>query len=226
MALVDVLTGLNALVGIQAALRVRDSTGLGQRVEVNLLQSLLAGLVNQAASTLTTGVSPARLGNAHPSIAPYETLNAADRVIAIAVGNDRQFRNLTEVLELTDLADDPRFATNPQRVAHRDMLHDLLEARLIERPAATWLPLLAAAGVPAGPVNTVAEALELADELGLAGTATIAGAPHVVNPIRLSATPPTYRAGPPRLGEHEGAEWLLDSIPLTVAPAASVLTKE
>ncbi|GAB3127393.1 CoA transferase [Glaciibacter psychrotolerans] len=226
VALVDVLTGLNALVGIQAALRVRDSTGLGQRVEVNLLQSLLAGLVNQAASTLTTGVSPARLGNAHPSIAPYETLNAADRVIAIAVGNDRQFRNLTEVLELTDLADDPRFATNPQRVAHRDMLHDLLEARLIERPAATWLPLLAAAGVPAGPVNTVAEALELADELGLAGTATIAGAPHVVNPIRLSATPPTYRAGPPRLGEHEGAEWLLDSIPLTVAPAASVLTKE
>ncbi len=210
VALVDVLTGLNAVVGIQAALRVRDTTGIGQRVEVNLLSSLLSGLVNQAASTIATGTSPARMGNAHPSIAPYETMNAADRVIAIAVGNDRQFRNLVEVLGLVELADDSRFASNPRRVQNRETLHDLLEARLGEQTAAQWLPRLADAGVPAGPVNTIAEAFELADRLGLSGIVTIADTvptSHVANPIRLSHNPPQYRAVPPALGEHDGADW-------------------
>ena len=210
VALVDVLTGLNAVVGIQAALRVRDTTGIGQRVEVNLLSSLLSGLVNQAASTIATGTSPTRMGNAHPSIAPYETMNAADRVIAIAVGNDRQFRNLVEVLGLVELADDSRFASNPRRVQNRETLHDLLEARLGEQTAAQWLPRLADAGVPAGPVNTIAEAFELADRLGLSGIVTIADTvptSHVANPIRLSHNPPQYRAVPPALGEHDGADW-------------------
>lgn len=213
VALVDVLTGLNAVVGIQAALRVRDETGVGQRVEVNLLSSLLSGLVNQAASTITTGISPVRMGNAHPSIAPYETMNAADRVIAIAVGNDRQFRSLVEVMEISELADDARFASNPLRVHNREVLHELLEARLGERTAAEWLPLLATAGVPAGPVNTVAEAFTLAEALGIPGIVALTGAPgtaptaHVANPIRLSHNPPQYDALPPTLGEHPGANW-------------------
>ena len=114
------LTAQNAVAGILLALRERDRTGLGQRVEVNLLQSLLAALTNQAASTLATGVPPKRLGNRHPSIAPYAVFPAADRDLVIAVGNDRQFRTLAWLLGIPALADDPRFATNAARVAHRD----------------------------------------------------------------------------------------------------------
>lgn len=211
VALVDVVTGQNAVVGILAALRSKEATGRGQRVEVNLLSSLLSGLVNQASSTLATGEAPQRMGNAHPSIAPYETLLTADGPLAIAVGTDRQFEALVRILGVPDLAVDPRFRGNAQRVAHRDALKVLLEEQLGARSAADWAQLLSSAGVPAGKVNSVAEALSLAEDLGLApvveitDTATGRTSQQVANPIRLSATPANYTRVPPLLGEHDGA---------------------
>jgi crotonobetainyl-CoA:carnitine CoA-transferase CaiB-like acyl-CoA transferase len=214
VALVDVLTAQNAVTGILLALRERDRTGLGQRVEVNLLQSLLSALTNQAASTLATRVPPKRLGNAHPSIAPYAVFPAADRDLVIAVGNDRQFRALATLVEKPGLADDPRFATNTARVAHRDRLHAELAAALASTQAVEWVTRFTAGGVPAGLVNDVAEALAFAESLGLDPVAEIARAdaagPHrsVANPIGLAASAPDYRTPPPALGEHGGADWL------------------
>jgi crotonobetainyl-CoA:carnitine CoA-transferase CaiB-like acyl-CoA transferase len=206
VAVVDVLSGLFAAVGILAALRHRDATGAGQRVEVDLLSSLLGALVNQASAYTSGGVVPGRMGNRHPSIAPYELLPAADGDLVLAVGNDRQFRALCAVLGVEDLADDPRFATNPARVANRVALRARLTERLAARPAADWAAACTAARVPAGVVNDVAGAFRLATELGLA---PVVGVPrpdgslvHLVrNPIGLSRTPPTYRSAPAPLPE-------------------------
>ncbi|MFD4421047.1 CaiB/BaiF CoA transferase family protein [Agromyces sp. NPDC058484] len=220
VALVDVLTAQNAVAGILLALRERDRTGLGQRVEVNLLQSLLSALTNQAASTLATGVSPRRLGNRHPSIAPYAVFPAADRDLVIAVGNDKQFGALAGVIGMPELADDVRFATNAARVAHRDLLDAELEAGLATAPAADWVARFTAGGVPAGIVNDVGEAIAFAETLGLdpvveieradAATATSTASAHrsIANPIGLAASAPEYRTPPPALGEHGGADWL------------------
>lgn len=204
VALVDVVCGLFATVGILVALRHRDRTGAGQHVEIDLLSSLLAALVNQGSAYTMAGVVAGRMGNAHPSIAPYEPLAAADGEVVVAVGNDRQFAALAAALGAPELADDPRFATNEARVAHRDALRPLLEARLRERPAAAWAAELPAAGVPAGQVNDVAGAFALAERLGLAPVVEVPRADGSTasltrNPLRLSATPPTYRSGPPAL---------------------------
>ncbi|MDI2098397.1 CaiB/BaiF CoA transferase family protein [Ruicaihuangia caeni] len=213
VALVDVITGLNAVIGIQAALRHADATGRGQHVEVNLLSSLLAALTNQASAAISTGRSPARLGNRHPSITPYETFHAADASLAVAVGNDRQFASFAGVLGMPELADDARFATNQARVGNRDALRSLIEPALAQRPADHWVMALTEARVPAGRVNTVLEGFELAERLGLAPIVEIddpdAGAPgrQVASALRLSATPPVYRSAPPALGAHDGAWW-------------------
>lgn len=213
VALVDVLTGQNAVAGILLALRERDRTGRGQLVEVNLMQSLLSALTNQAASTLATGVPPQRLGNAHPSIAPYAVFRAADRELVIAVGNDKQFRALAEVLAAPSLPDDPRFASNGERVANRAELTALIEERLAAASAAHWVGALSAAGVPAGLVNDVAEAIAFGEALGLEPVAEIAvpGTAHpsrtVANPIGLSQSPAAYRTPSPALDEHAGADW-------------------
>lgn len=211
VALVDVVTGQNAVVGILAALRSREQTGVGQRVDVNLLSSLLSGLVNQASSTLGTGESPRRMGNAHPSIAPYETLRTADGPLAVAVGTDKQFAGLVRVLGVPELASDERFSDNSCRVANRGVLKSLLEEQLSSQSAAQWSELLSEVGVPAGKVNSIVEALELADTLGLAPVVEISDdaasrtSQQVANPIRLSGTPARYRRPPPLLGEHNGA---------------------
>ncbi|MEV6946912.1 CoA transferase [Streptomyces sp. NPDC051172] len=212
VALVDVITGLHATLGILAALRHRDATGEGQRVEVNLLGSLLSAMVNQASAFAVAGVVPGRLGNAHPSIAPYETFPAADRPLAIAVGNDRQFAALAEIVGEPGLALDDRFRTNADRVAHRTELRDILSERLAAAGADHWSSVLLAAGVPAGPVNTLDEAFDFARKLGLPGIVDIPsvsadeaeGAPsrQIANPIALSGTPARYRLPPPRLGQH------------------------
>ncbi|KRC59374.1 carnitine dehydratase [Agromyces sp. Root81] len=216
VALVDVLTGQNAVAGILLALRERDRSGLGQRVEVNLMQGLLSALTNQAASTLATGTPPRRLGNAHPSIAPYAVFHAADRELVIAVGNDKQFRALAAVLGVPALAGDPRFAGNVDRVAHRAELTAAIEERLAAASAAHWVDALSAAGVPAGPVNDVAEAIAFGEALGLDPVAEIDAGPTpngtatsrtVANPIGLSASPAVYRTPPPALDEHAGADW-------------------
>lgn len=218
VALVDVITGLHASLGILAALRHRDATGKGQHVEVNLLSSLLSAMVNQASAFAVAGVVPGRMGNAHPSIAPYETFPAADRPIALAVGNDRQFAALAEAVGDPSLAADDRFRTNTDRVAHRAELRDILSERLGAAGADHWSAVLLAAGVPAGPVNTLDEAFAFAHKLGLPGIVEIPAAAvdgadgvdeapgrpsrQVASPIALSGTPARYRLPPPSLGQH------------------------
>jgi crotonobetainyl-CoA:carnitine CoA-transferase CaiB-like acyl-CoA transferase len=204
VALVDVLAGLFATVGILAALRHRDATGEGQRVDVDLLSALLAALVNQGSAFTIAGAIPARLGNSHPSIAPYELLPTSDGELVVAVGNDRQFAALCEVLGVGALIADRRYTHNSDRVANRAQLHAELEARLRTRPAAEWARGLTAVGVPAGVVNDVGAAFALAQSLGLEPIVSLAredgGAVRLTrNPIRLSKTPPSYRSAPPSL---------------------------
>ncbi|MFJ3791143.1 CaiB/BaiF CoA transferase family protein [Kitasatospora sp. NPDC090091] len=224
VAVVDVLTGLHAAVGVLAALRERDATGKGQVVEVDLLSTLLSSMVNQSAGYTLAGAVPGILGNRHPSIAPYEVFPAADRPLVVAVGNDRQFAALCRGLGAPELAADPRFATNPDRVAHVGALADELSARLRLRTAAEWFAVLTPLGVPCGPVNDLADAFRLADSLGLEPRATVPGPDGepldlVANPINLSRTPPRYAHRPPRLGEHteELRAWL-DAPDAQVAP--------
>lgn len=204
VALVDVIAGLYAAVGILAALEHRRESGEGQLVEVDLLSALLAGLVNQSSAYAVAGVVPERMGNRHPSIAPYELLRCGEGELVLAVGNDRQFADLCEVLGAPGLATDERFATNPARVDNREALRPLLEEALATRPAAEWVELLRDRRVPAGVVNNIAAAFEFAEQLGLDPTIEIPreDGPSVRlprNPIKLSKTPASYRLPPPRL---------------------------
>jgi crotonobetainyl-CoA:carnitine CoA-transferase CaiB-like acyl-CoA transferase len=204
VALVDVVTGLFAAVGILSAVRHRDRTGEGQLVEVDLLSSLLAALTNQASAYTLAGEIPRRLGNAHPSIAPYELFATAEGELVLAVGNDRQFEALCHTIGIPDVARDPSFATNAARVDNRAALRERLEEALAARPATGWVPDLTAVGVPAGEVNTMAGAFELAERLGLEPIVNVpredGGSARLTrNPIRLSATPASYRSAPPAL---------------------------
>jgi formyl-CoA transferase len=212
VALVDVLTSKDAVVGILAALRQREVTGTGRIVEVNLLQSLLASLANQAGSYLATGLSPARLGNQHPSIAPYETLRCADDLLAVACGNDGQFARLCDVLGVPAAAADPRFVDNAARVTSRPALRAVLEDSLATATAAEWQARLTAAGVPAGRVQDVAGGFALATALGLEPLVTAPGAdaPLVAHPVTYSDFTPAPARRPPALAEHDQQvrDWL------------------
>lgn len=203
VALVDVITGMHATIGVLAALNHRRATGQGQSVEVNLLSSLLSALVNQASSYVAGGVVPGILGNAHPSITPYEVYEAADRPIVIAVGNDGQFGKLCDVLGLEGVATDERFATNPARVANRANLNDILTRAFQSSSADHWWQALTAAGVPCGPINSIDQAFELAESLGLEPIVRMDEGGHirrqVANPITFSETPVEYRLAPPDL---------------------------
>lgn len=202
VAVIDVLAGTHALAGILLALAHRDRTGEGQRVDTNLLSVLLSSMVNQASGYLGAEKVPAIMGNRHPSIAPYQTFSTGDRPIALAVGNDKQFTLLARALGLDGLAEDERFTSNALRVRNRDALCDILTTVLRTRGADHWYTLLASVGVPAGPINDMAEAFAFAERLGLTPTVAVPGSPtqQVANPISLSATPPTYRSAPPELG--------------------------
>lgn len=195
VAVVDIITGLHAIYGIMAALHHRERSGRGQHVEVNLLSSVLSALANQSAAYVAGGVVPGAMGNDHPSVVPYSVFSTGDRRIVIAVGNDRQFRRLVEVLGMPALAEDRRFATNESRVENRCELRTLLEDALAGRGADAWSLLLTEVGVPCGPINDLAQAFALAASLGLDPIVSIDGSdvPHVANPVKLSATPPTYR---------------------------------
>ena len=217
VALVDVICGLYTAIGIQAALAERARSGRGQRVHVSLMGAALASLTNQASAYLGAGVVPGRMGNAHPSIAPYETFMAEDRTLALAVGSDRLFRILGEVLGEPGLADDPRFASNAARVEHRAALKQRLASVLETRRAADWVADLRARGVPAGLVNDLAEAFAEAETLGLRpvlATRRSSGdeISTVRSPIDLSRTPITGHRAPPHLGEHDAQirAWLQD----------------
>lgn len=209
VALVDILTGLNAALGIQTALLARTKDGLGQQVKVTLLGSLLSALSNQAQATIDTGTPPRRMGNAHPSIAPYETFTAKDQQLALAVGTDGQFQKLCAVIGRADVAQDPRFQTNPARVANRQTLKQLIEEALKTRCANDWIAKCRTHGIPAGRVNTIDQAFELAESLGIPVYAQTGGdTPQTIaNPLWLSRTPPLYKNPPPEIGEHNGQNW-------------------
>jgi crotonobetainyl-CoA:carnitine CoA-transferase CaiB-like acyl-CoA transferase len=209
-ALVDLVCGLLAATGIQAALAERARTGRGRHVEVSLMDSALAALLNQGSAWVSGGAVPQRRGNRHPSIVPYETFEAADRPFAVAVGNDRLFARLCAAVGLPELADDPRFATNEARVANVDALGAALEGVFRTRPAGHWVAALRAAGVPVGPINRVDEAFALAAELGLEPVDSTHGTPLIAPPLRIDGERPPIRRPPPRLDEHgdEIRRWL------------------
>ncbi len=205
VALVDVITGLHATIGILAALNHRNETGQGQAVEVNLLSSILSGLVNQASGYVSGGVIPKSLGNAHPSISPYEVYPTADRPIVLAVGNESQFAKLCKVLDCSELPTDPKFNSNANRVSHRQELNQVLISKLSKQGADYWWKALTDAGVPSGPINNVAEAFDLAEKMELNPIVEIIHngevRKQVANPITFSETPVEYRSAPPALGE-------------------------
>jgi crotonobetainyl-CoA:carnitine CoA-transferase CaiB-like acyl-CoA transferase len=214
VALVDVIAGLFATVAILAALAERERSGVGQRAEVSLLGSLLAALVNQASGFLGAGAIPTRMGNRHPSIAPYESFAAADGELVVAVGNDRQFGSLCRELGGASLATDPQFATNAVRVEHREELLAALAPLFAARSRTHLAQTLNAAGVPCGPVNDVRDAFAMAASLGLPSIVEMAeGARQVASPISLAATPLAYRRIPPALGADDASvrAWLRGS---------------
>lgn len=212
----DVMAGNHAVIGILAALRHRDATGEGQEVEVNLLSSAMSGLVNHSSAFVAGGVVPYRMGNAHPSVFPYEPLPTADKDLIVAAANDRQFRRLCEVLGRPELADDERFARNRDRTANREELRPHLVEALGAKGAEEWFELLVAAGVPCGPINTIDGGFAMAERFGLDPIVEVGegdrALPMARHPITFSASPAGYRLPPPELDEH-GAElrrWLSD----------------
>jgi crotonobetainyl-CoA:carnitine CoA-transferase CaiB-like acyl-CoA transferase len=202
----DVMAGLHGLIGVLAALQQRNETGRGQHVDVNLLSSAMSGLVNQTAAYTAGGVVPRRMGNAHPSLFPYEVMPTADRDVIITAGNDRQFRSLCEVLGIADVPDDPRFGSNADRTRNRDELRPLLLAELGKWTADDLFLALNQAGVPCGPINTIGEGVEFAESLGLAPRVELGDGDRAVtlvrNPITFGDAALCYDLPPPGLGEH------------------------
>lgn len=207
----DMTTGLYTVIGVLAALRVRDQTGQGQLIDISLLESQAAYLTLLAGDYFATGQPPRPIGNAHASIVPYQVFHSADKDVIIAVGSDRQWAQLCDVLALGPaVRDDPRFATNPVRLANRSTLVELLQARLAAWPSADLLSRLQAAEIPCGPINAVPASL--ADPHYVA-RGNIVEQQHpaagsirsLANPVRLADTPASYRLPPPRLGEHTEA---------------------
>ncbi len=210
VALTDILTGLYSTVAILAALAHRDQSGEGQHIDMALLDVQVACLANQAMNYLTTGTPPKRLGNAHPNIVPYQDFPTADGDFILTVGNDGQFRKFAEVAGQPQWADDPRFATNKQRVAHRAELIPLIRQATVFKTTAEWVAELERAGVPCGPINDLAQMFQdpqvVARGLKVDVPHPLAGSvPQVASPIRLSETPVEYRRAPPLLGEHTEA---------------------
>jgi crotonobetainyl-CoA:carnitine CoA-transferase CaiB-like acyl-CoA transferase len=207
VAVADLFTGMYATVAILAALRHRDTTGEGQVVDMALLDTQVAMLANLGANYLVTRKAPRRAGNAHQNIVPYQVFEVADGHMILAVGNDGQFRKFCEVAGRAELADDPRFARNADRVRHREVLVPELETVMRTRTRADWLATLEAAKVPCGPINSLAEVFD--DPQVRARGMTVA-APHPLNdtlelvasPMKLSATPVSMRRPPPLLGQH------------------------
>ena len=201
VALLDVVTGLYAAVGILAALHDRSRTGRGRHVAVALYDASLAAMVNQAANHLIGGLVPGRLGTAHPNIVPYQAFHAADRPFILAAGNDRLFRRTCEVLERADLADDERFASNEQRVRNRDALVPVLEEEFAARPASRWLELLDAAAVPCAPIRGMDEVFASPEGMDVVEEVEDPGRGEVLrlvrSPIRFDGEPIATRSPPP-----------------------------
>ncbi|MCL5052437.1 CaiB/BaiF CoA transferase family protein [Ferrimicrobium acidiphilum] len=210
----DIMAGMHATIGILAALQERHQSGKGQHVDVSLMASALSGLANHTGAYVLAGVVPYRMGNAHPSLFPYEPLPTKTGDLVVIAGNDSQFRALTEALGAPQLADDPDFARNELRTMHRERLRPILVELLQAKSAEEWFEVLTAANVPCAPIATVDQGLNLAASFGLEPTVVVPtqrGPMEMIrNPIGLSRTPPSYRRGSPALGEHseEIRAWL------------------
>ena len=207
VAIVDLFTGMYASSAILAAVIHRDRSGEGQYIDMALLDTQVAMLANISSNYLCSGVSPHRWGNAHPNVVPYQTFQTSDSWIIVAVGNDGQFRHFVKAGNREPLADDPRFATNPARIEHRDALIPLLAAMVKEKTKVEWISLLESVGVPCGPINNLQEVFEneqvVARGIQLNVPHPTAGSMKLVaSPMRLSKTPVTMRMPPPLLGEH------------------------
>lgn len=210
VGIADLMCGMYAAVGILAAVAARHASGLGQHIDLALMDAQVAMLVNQGVACLTNGQVPPRRGNDHPTIVPYGTFPTSDGDFILAIGNDRQFARFADLAGASGLATDPRFATNADRVRNRDVLIPLLGALTAGRPARDWLADCEAAGIPAGPVNDLAQVfaspqvaargMHIRMPLALAQTAHLIG-----NPLKLSGTPVTYTKAPPDLGADTGA---------------------
>ncbi len=207
VAVADLFTGMYTANAIVAALYRREQTGEGATIDMALLDTQLAMLANQASNSLVSGVDPKRLGSGHPNIVPYQPFRAADKPIIIAVGNDRQFAKLAAILGHGQWADDPAYSTNAARVAARARLVPMIAEIIATRPAADWLDLLEKAGIPAGPINTISQAL--ADPQAVhrgaridAGGGALGNVPMVGSPIRIDGERSDAPLPPPALGEH------------------------
>ncbi len=200
VAWIDIFTGLYGVIGIQAALAERARSGIGQHLDLSLLDCGVAVLANQAANHLLGGKMPRRLGNAHPNIVPYQVFPASDGHLIIACGNDRQFTALCGVLGLADLAEDPRFSTNPARVENRESLYPMLAERLSARTKADLIMALEAAGVPSGPINSVAEALNDPQIVARGLRISPEGIDGLRSPIRFSRSDMSLDRAAPALG--------------------------
>jgi len=214
VAVLDVMTGLHAAMGILGALHHRSTTGRGQLLELNLLTSALSGMVNQTAAWVAGGVVPQRMGNEHPSLYPYEPFPTADGDLIVAAGNDSQFTKLCGVLQIPGVATDARFTTPHLRSDNRDELRILLRERLATQTAAHWFDALTAVGVPSAPIHDVQQGVEFAEKIGLepvvvAGTGDRA-IPSLRHPVDYSLTPARYDLAPPVLGDSTAAlkDWL------------------
>jgi formyl-CoA transferase/CoA:oxalate CoA-transferase len=207
VAIADIVTGMFAAQGIALALLARARTGRGQHVDIGMLDSTAALLTYQAAIYFATGRPPTRMGNRHPTIVPYETFEASDGEFVLAVGNEDLWRRFCELLDAPDIAADPRFATNRDRVSHYESLRTLLAARIKARPRAEWIERLVAAGVPCGSVRDVGEVLRdpqltARDMIAVVEHAALGNVQVLGVPIKLSETPGTVRTAPPTLGQH------------------------
>ena len=207
VAVVDLFTGLYASNAILAALNQRHVTGVGATIDLSLLEAQLAMLANQASNALVSGKDPPRQGNTHPNIVPYQPFDAADQPIIIAVGNDRQFSRLAEMCGAPEWTADPRFATNGERVANRAALVPLIAERIATKPAAIWLECLEAAGIPAGPINRIRQALadpqtEARHAVRTFGGGKLGEVPLVGSPLRFDGARADADLPPPALGEH------------------------
>ncbi|KAA5606167.1 CoA transferase [Roseospira marina] len=223
----DQMTGMYAAVAILAALHHRTATGEGQHIDANLLDSQIAWLTYQAQNWLVSGEAPKRHGNAHPNIVPYDTFPAADGHLILAVGNDGQFRRFCAVAGRPDLATDPRFVTNADRIAHREALTAILRPLIATRPRDAWLADLEAVGVPSGPVNSIPDVFADPHVQARGMTVDMARPDSdtpltlIANPLRLSKTPPSYRRPPPGIGRDTAA--ILDELGLTEAEQTALI---
>ncbi|MEP6983754.1 MAG: CaiB/BaiF CoA-transferase family protein, partial [Sphingomicrobium sp.] len=202
VAVADLFTGMYTCVAIVAALFGREKTGQGAHLDLALFDTQLAMLANQAENALISGKDPPRQGNTHPNIVPYQPFDAADQPIIIAVGNDRQFARLAEICGHAEWASDRRFATNEARVANRGEIVWLVSEAIRGKPAAEWLDQLEIAGIPAGPINSITQALADVQAQHRRMIRTIAGVPLVGSPVRLDGDRADSDLPPPALGEH------------------------